>query len=101
MFLNDRHARGTLPEHHVAGLFGQAAEVLYKLWNRAMDTKSPAQNISESNSIGVDLQITYARVALTFLDLAESTHVAQAPDAYKHFDDRDPGWTKVILSPNA
>ncbi len=25
----------------------------------------------------------------------------QAPDAYKHFDDRDAGWTKVILSPNA
>jgi threonine dehydrogenase-like Zn-dependent dehydrogenase len=25
----------------------------------------------------------------------------QAPDAYKHFDDRDEGWTKVILHPKA
>ena len=24
----------------------------------------------------------------------------QAPEAYKHFDNRDAGWTKVILSPN-
>jgi len=27
--------------------------------------------------------------------------LAQAPDAYKHFDDRDDGWTKVILKPAA
>jgi hypothetical protein len=24
-----------------------------------------------------------------------------APDAYKHFDDRDKGWTKVIMHPKA
>ena len=24
----------------------------------------------------------------------------KAPEAYQHFDDRDPGWTKVILKPN-
>ena len=24
-----------------------------------------------------------------------------APEAYKHFDDRDEGWTKVILHPKA
>ena len=22
-----------------------------------------------------------------------------APDAYRHFDNRDPGWTKVLLHP--
>ena len=27
--------------------------------------------------------------------------LAEAPDAYKHFDDRDEGWTKVILKPAA
>ncbi len=27
--------------------------------------------------------------------------LAKAPEAYKHFDDRDKGWTKVILHPNA
>jgi glutathione-independent formaldehyde dehydrogenase len=27
--------------------------------------------------------------------------LAQAPDAYKHFDDRDAGWTKVVLKPAA
>jgi glutathione-independent formaldehyde dehydrogenase len=25
----------------------------------------------------------------------------EAPDAYKHFDDRDEGWTKVVLKPDA
>jgi glutathione-independent formaldehyde dehydrogenase len=27
--------------------------------------------------------------------------LAEAPDAYKHFDNRDKGWTKVILHPHA
>jgi threonine dehydrogenase-like Zn-dependent dehydrogenase len=27
--------------------------------------------------------------------------LAEAPDAYKHFDDREEGWTKVILKPAA
>jgi glutathione-independent formaldehyde dehydrogenase len=27
--------------------------------------------------------------------------LAEAPDAYKHFDDRDAGWTKVVLKPAA
>jgi glutathione-independent formaldehyde dehydrogenase len=25
--------------------------------------------------------------------------LADAPDAYRHFDNRDPGWTKVVLHP--
>lgn len=25
----------------------------------------------------------------------------EAPDAYQHFDDRDKGWTKVVLHPKA
>jgi threonine dehydrogenase-like Zn-dependent dehydrogenase len=25
----------------------------------------------------------------------------EAPDAYKHFDAREPGWTKVVLRPSA
>ena len=25
----------------------------------------------------------------------------EAPEAYKHFDDRDEGWTKVLLKPGA
>ena len=27
--------------------------------------------------------------------------LAEAPQAYEHFDNRDEGWTKVILHPNA
>ncbi|HEX3518164.1 MAG TPA: hypothetical protein VHT29_03925 [Solirubrobacteraceae bacterium] len=27
--------------------------------------------------------------------------LAEAPDAYRHFDDRDQGWTKVLLKPAA
>ncbi len=32
-----------------------------------------------------------------------SHHLAldEAPNAYKHFDDRDDGWTKVVLRPAA
>jgi threonine dehydrogenase-like Zn-dependent dehydrogenase len=26
--------------------------------------------------------------------------VGQAPEAYKHFDAREEGWTKVVLHPN-
>ncbi|SOD63972.1 glutathione-independent formaldehyde dehydrogenase [Streptomyces zhaozhouensis] len=26
--------------------------------------------------------------------------LAEAPDAYRHFDNRDPGWTKVLLKPD-
>ena len=26
--------------------------------------------------------------------------LAEAPDAYEHFDNRDPGWTKVLLKPD-
>jgi glutathione-independent formaldehyde dehydrogenase len=26
-------------------------------------------------------------------------HLDEAPDAYKHFDARDAGWTKVVLHP--
>jgi len=25
--------------------------------------------------------------------------MAEAPDAYRHFDNRDQGWTKVVLHP--
>ncbi|MGI4756778.1 MAG: hypothetical protein ACRYGF_08010 [Janthinobacterium lividum] len=42
-----------------------------------MNAKSLAENMSESSSIGVDLQMTDARGALTFLDLTETTHVAE------------------------
>jgi threonine dehydrogenase-like Zn-dependent dehydrogenase len=28
-------------------------------------------------------------------------HLDEAPDAYRHFDQRDDGWTKVILHPGA
>jgi hypothetical protein len=27
--------------------------------------------------------------------------LAEAVDAYKHFDNRDEGWTKVVLHPTA
>ncbi len=31
--------------------------------------------------------------------ISHRLHLAQAPEAYEHFDNRDPGWTKVILKP--
>ncbi len=44
-----------------------------------MESKSPAENLAECNRIGVDLWITDAKVALTFLDLAESTNIPEDP----------------------
>jgi threonine dehydrogenase-like Zn-dependent dehydrogenase len=33
--------------------------------------------------------------------VSHQLQLADAPKAYKHFDDRDAGWTKVVLRPNA
>jgi glutathione-independent formaldehyde dehydrogenase len=33
--------------------------------------------------------------------VSHTVPLAKAPDAYKHFDDRDEGWTKVVLKPAA
>ena len=33
--------------------------------------------------------------------ISHSLKLAEGPDAYKHFDARDEGWTKVILKPAA
>jgi len=33
--------------------------------------------------------------------ISHELSLEEAPDAYKHFDNRDMGWTKVILHPNA
>jgi len=33
------------------------------------------------------------------LIISHELHLHEAPDAYKHFDNRDAGWTKVILRP--
>ena len=35
------------------------------------------------------------------LIISHELPLEQAPDAYRHFDNRDEGWTKVILHPNA
>jgi hypothetical protein len=42
-----------------------------------MKQKSIAENISDSNHIKVELLITDAKTALTLLDLAETTRVAE------------------------
>jgi glutathione-independent formaldehyde dehydrogenase len=31
--------------------------------------------------------------------VAHNLGLADAPDAYRHFDARDKGWTKVVLNP--
>lgn len=33
--------------------------------------------------------------------ISQRMPLAKAPDAGKHFDDRDTGWTKVVLKPAA
>lgn len=38
------------------------------------------------------------KAAPSFL-VSHHMHLDEAPDAYKHFDARDPGWTKVVLHP--
>jgi threonine dehydrogenase-like Zn-dependent dehydrogenase len=33
--------------------------------------------------------------------ISHSLKLSEGPDAYKHFDQRDDGWTKVVLKPSA
>jgi hypothetical protein len=42
-----------------------------------MANRTLARNISDSNGISIDFLISDARVALTFLDLAETTRIAE------------------------
>ena len=41
-----------------------------------MEHKSPAANITEANSLTIELLITDAKLALTLMDLAATTNVA-------------------------
>ncbi len=59
-----------------------------------MEMKSPATNISESNRIGVDLQIADARVALTLLDLSETTKIVESKA--RRIDEAHTAYTSIL-----
>ncbi|MFD4779074.1 zinc-binding dehydrogenase, partial [Streptomyces sp. NPDC058427] len=42
--------------------------------------------------------IHHGRARPSFI-VSHELPLAEAADAYRHFDDRDPGWTKVVLKP--
>ena len=53
-----------------------------------------ASNLSDSNYVGVDLQITDVKLALTFLDLAETTNVAA--DSFRRVAEAHKAYTSIL-----
>jgi threonine dehydrogenase-like Zn-dependent dehydrogenase len=52
-----------------------------------------------SNPITVSFLQISAGKARPSLIVSHELSLDEAPDAYKHFDARDKGWTKVLLKP--
>jgi len=78
---------------------GQIAFDFGKFWFKGQKMGTGQANVKAYNRQLRDL-IHFGK-ANPSLIISHELSLAEAPAAYKHFDDRDAGWTKVILHPNA
>ncbi|CAN5547458.1 glutathione-independent formaldehyde dehydrogenase [soil metagenome] len=78
---------------------GQIAFDFGKFWFKGMKMGTGQCNVKAYNRRLADL-IHHGK-ANPSLIISHELPLSEAPNAYKHFDNRDPGWTKVILKPNA
>lgn len=78
---------------------GQIAFDIGKFFHKGLQMGSGQANFKAYNRHLRDL-IHTGRAKPSFL-VSHHLHLEEAPDAYKHFDARDNGWTKVILKPTA
>lgn len=78
---------------------GQMAFDFGKFWFKGQKIGTGQCNVKAYNRRLADL-IHHGK-ANPSLIISHELPLEQAPDAYKHFDNRDKGWTKVILHPNA
>lgn len=66
-------------------------------WSKGMSLGTGQANVKAYNRRLRDL-IHTGRAKPSFI-LSHTLPLSEAPDAYKHFDARDDGWTKVLLKP--
>ncbi len=78
---------------------GQIAFDYGKFWFKGMKMGTGQCNVKAYNRRLMDL-IHHGR-ANPSLIVSHEIALDEAPAAYKHFDDRDKGWTKVIMHPKA
>ena len=78
---------------------GQIAFDFGKFWFKGMKLGTGQCSVKAYNRRLRDL-IHHGKANPSFI-VSHELPLAQAPDAYKHFDNRDQGWTKVILHPHA
>lgn len=78
---------------------GQIAFDFGKFWFKGQKMGTGQCNVKAYNRRLKDL--IYHGKANPSMIISHELPLADAPDAYKHFDNRDSGWTKVILHPHA
>lgn len=78
---------------------GQIAFDYGKFWFKGQKLGTGQCNVKAYNRRLRDL-IHVGRAEPGFI-VSQELPLEQAPEAYQHFDDRDAGWTKVILRPHA
>jgi len=78
---------------------GQVVLDLGKLWSKGQKIASGQANVKQYNRKLRDL--IHAGIAKPSIIISHELPLDQAPAAYKNFDDRKQGWTKVILKPSA
>jgi glutathione-independent formaldehyde dehydrogenase len=77
---------------------GQIAFDFGKFWFKGQKMGTGQCNVKAYNRRLMDL-IHHGKAKPSVI-VSHELALDQAPDAYKHFDDRDEGWTKVILHPH-
>ncbi|HZZ15966.1 MAG TPA: glutathione-independent formaldehyde dehydrogenase [Candidatus Sulfotelmatobacter sp.] len=78
---------------------GQIAFDFGKFWFKGQKIGTGQCNVKAYNRRLCDL-IHYGKANPSVI-VSHELPLTKAPEAYKHFDDRDEGWTKVILHPHA
>jgi glutathione-independent formaldehyde dehydrogenase len=78
---------------------GQIAFDFGKFWFKGLKMGTGQCNVKAYNRQLMDL-IHHGKVTPSMI-VSHELPLDQAPDAYKHFDNRDEGWTKAILHPKA
>jgi len=77
---------------------GQIAFDFGKFWFKGQKMGTGQCNVKAYNRRLRDL--IHVGKANPSIIISHELPLEKAPEAYKHFDDRDAGWTKVILKPN-
>ena len=78
---------------------GQIAFDFGKFWFKGQQMGTGQANVKAYNRSLRDL-IHHGKANPSII-ISHELPLEEAPDAYKHFDNRDEGWTKVVLHPNA